>query len=453
MTDVDVLVVGGGMAGLSTGAAAARRGARVALVERAGHLGGSAAFSGGLLWWMKSYELLRDEVPSGDPELARVVITRAPDAIEWVRSLGVEVSQRRGSRLIPKSEGHLIDILGYLDRCRHVIESHGGFVVTDAVVEHLVVDDGRVTGGLVRDRDGQTTVRARWTVLATGGFQADPELVGRWIGRGAVTALLRSNPYSRGDGIRLGLDVGAALTPHMNGFYGHLISHPIDKPFEPADFLRLAQSMYSAHTLLLDRAGARFVDESLGYFISAQALAQHVDHRAVAVGDAWTLREYAVRAPVDGMEIVDLPDEAERSGGHVARGETLEELAANVATWGYDADAIQRTVTDYNDAIRAGRPAPMIARRDFARPLTEAPYFAVEVQPAITFTHGGLRIDGHARVLDADARPVPGLMAVGADGAGLHDVGYAGGLLPGAVFALQAADEIAAGADERAAHA
>jgi predicted oxidoreductase len=73
-------------------------------------------------------------------------------------------------------------------------------------------------------------------------------------------------------------------------------------------------------------------------------------------------------------------------------------------------------------------------------PLRQPPFHAVEVQPSITFTFGGLRGDAHGRALDPQGRPVPGLFVAGADLGGVQETGYVGGLALGLVFGPRAAD-------------
>jgi succinate dehydrogenase/fumarate reductase flavoprotein subunit len=435
----DLLVVGGGMAGLTSAARAAELGARVVLVERSDGVGGSAALSGGFLWTLSSYELMREEIPFGDPTLQRAVIDGYEQVVDWARSLGVEMSGPMSPKAIPIGSGYLIDILGYLDACRRLIEKADGVVLLGAIVRSLITDSGAVVGAEVADRDGTTVVRVPSTVLATGGFQGDPESRSAHIGSHAEDLLLRSNPHSTGDGLRLGRSVGAALADCMKGFYGHLIAVPRRNPFVPADYLRLAQSIYSSFSVIVDRRGTRFVDESVGYYTSTQALTRVPEKRAIVIADEQVHVEYAAQPPTDGMEIVDLPVEAEREGAHVARGATLEALAAAVAAWGYDEAGVASTLREFNRHV-VDRPDGMTPPRSRnRRPLDQPPYFAVEVEPAITFAHGGLRIDDQARVLDEQGEPIRGLLAAGVDGAGVHNVGYAGGLAVGAVFGMRAA--------------
>jgi predicted oxidoreductase len=72
-------------------------------------------------------------------------------------------------------------------------------------------------------------------------------------------------------------------------------------------------------------------------------------------------------------------------------------------------------------------------------PLDKAPFYALVVRPAITHTHGGIRVDATARVLKPDGTPIPGLLAAGADIDGVYGVGYAGGLAMALAFGIEAA--------------
>ena len=87
--DVDLLVLGGGMAGLSAAAWSARQGRSVVLVEKA-ELGGNARHAG-FIWTAPTLEALREAVPDGDPRLQERLIKGFAPAVDWVRSLGVEV--------------------------------------------------------------------------------------------------------------------------------------------------------------------------------------------------------------------------------------------------------------------------------------------------------------------------------------------------------------------------
>jgi predicted oxidoreductase len=114
-------------------------------------------------------------------------------------------------------------------------------------------------------------------------------------------------------------------------------------------------------------------------------------------------------------------------------------LAAKIADWGYNGKQMLATIEDFNSKVLSTPESLQPPRTGRHRAVVQPPFFATEVQPAITFTHGGVKIDTEARVLDESDEPIPGLLAAGADGAGVYSGGYVGGLALGAVFGLQAA--------------
>ncbi|MDF3310068.1 FAD-dependent oxidoreductase [Rhodococcus sp. T2V] len=437
-----LVVVGAGMAGLTAAAAAARSGVEVVVVEKAEAIGGSAALSGGFFWTMRDLTLMRELIPDGDPELQRAVIDDYPKATAWLESMGAMLGPQLTPSNVPAGVGHLFDNHGYLHACCRAVEAAGGVVLVAARVTDLVTTGDRVVGVVIEDRDGTSRIGSDWILLATGGFQADPILRADYLGAQARDVLLRSNPCSTGDGLLLGRSVGATTTASMTGFYGHPIATPRNRPFIPGDFARLSQSSYAPFAVLLDRTGRRFVDESRGHPTQVQAMIDRPAQRAVLVADERLRRMYATRAQAPGVEVIDRPAEAAASGARVARADTLAGLAHRIAAWGYPESVVVASVEQFNRGVTTAAPmAP--GRRTHRAPLDEAPYFAVEVEPSITFTHGGLRIDAQARVLRENGAPVPGLLAAGVDGAGVHCVGYAGGLATGAVFGLRAAALVA----------
>ncbi|WAX58351.1 FAD-binding protein [Jatrophihabitans cynanchi] len=424
------------MAGLTAAARASAAGCQVALVEKAQHTGGSAAMSGGVLWQPASRDLLRAVDPSGEAELVDVFFDRFPEALAWVRATGVEVGDRTG--VLGYGVGQIIDIIGYLRACERQVRSSGGWVVTGASVDRLVLDGDAVTGAVVTDRDGTYVVEAKSVLLATGGFQGDPGRRRQYLGSAAETMLLRSNPVSAGDGLRLGLAAGAATSEHMNGFYGHLMISPLSALHE-ADFVRLSQ-WYCTHSIVVNLQGERITDESRGYALCAQAAIAQPEPRVAVLFDERVRSTLAVGSTgVQGLEVVDRLAEAQRVGGRIAQADTWEALAQMIGEWGFDGSRSMQTVETFNLAL--GSDEVLSPPRDrYRTALDEGPFFAVEAQPAITFSMGGLRIDKDARVLRADGQAIDGLLAAGADSGGTFAHGYGGGLALGSVFGTVAAE-------------
>lgn len=278
-------------------------------------------------------------------------------------------------------------------------------------------------------------IRARATLLATGGFQADPDLRAELVHAEARDVPLRSNPRSAGDGLRLAREVGAALVNPRSGFYGHLV--PAHVPLEPEHFVDLAL-YYSEHALLFNLRGERFVDETLGDHLTANALLAQPEARGLLVTDARGYREFVCGAYVAGAAATDKFALAGRRGGRCVVADDAGDFGAMPPEWGYDGERIAEEVAR---CARGETMAP--GRTHDARPLDELPYYVVETVPAITFPFAGVRIDPRGRVQAAAGGAVPGLYAAGSDIGGLYVGAYAGGLAPAMVFGLAAADDTA----------
>src|SRR5262249_28479877 len=214
----------------------------------------------------------------------------------------------------------------------------------------------------------------------------------------------------------------------------HLVPSPLPRWGEE-HFLPLTQ-YYSRHALLVNRLGRRFTDESLGDEVSNQATLRQPGARAVLICHHAIRTRHAAAAPHPPGQEVDRIAEAEAAGGRFVSANTLDQLAAAVTRWGVVRQGLAETLESW----AAGEAGGDVPRQMSLGAPEEPPYYALEVQPTITFPFGGLAVDADGRVLDRDGEPVRGLLAVGADAGGLQDGRYGGGLILGAVFGPRAAD-------------
>ncbi|MFO1376281.1 MAG: FAD-binding protein [Steroidobacteraceae bacterium] len=433
--DCDLLVLGAGMAGLSAAGHAAERGANVIVLEKAGRWGGSALLSGGVLWTATSPGRMRLH-GLGRPELGEVVLRNYVEGMAWLRRRGVAMSPVVTAL---HGRGYQIDILDHLRGCVHRVEQGGGHVSPGTDTECLLTDAaGAVIGARTRSPDGIIDVRAKATLLATGGFQNSAELRGRYIHPHAVDRiLLRSNPVSSGDGLRLGTAVGAQMRDAGGGFYGHLVSE--SPRWGEHHLFTLLTQYHSEYSLLLNEQGLRFCDESLGDHVDTFEVLRQRNARAICFWDAQVHEARATVPVVKGTEAVDKMKIALEHGGHGVVARTLEEVERFASAEGFDGAQLVRTVQDYNERCRSGWEMLDPPRAESFGALDRAPFHALVVRPAITATHGGLAIDEHARVLRGDGNPVPGLYAAGADAGGIYGRGYAGGLALAMTFGIEAA--------------
>ncbi|GFJ86469.1 FAD-binding protein [Phytohabitans rumicis] len=319
---VDLLVIGGGMAGLTAAATAATAGARVLVAEKGDHTGGSAVYAG-YAWTAPTVDVLREVNPDGDQALGARLVDGFPGGVEWIRSLGVDC--RPAVTVLGYGRGHQFDTNHYIARCEQRIKEHGGQVLTRTRVTSLLSSGAAVTGATLRLPDGSTQqVDARWTLLATGGYQGDPDLRASLIHPRARDIELRGNPWSTGDGLRLGQAAGAAFGTDGAGFYGHLI--PAGVPLsDPSLYVDLAL-YFSQHSLLFNLDGERFIDETLGDHLTTIALVHQPQARGLLVADAAAYRDHITQSYVEGAPKLDRFALASRRGARCAVAHSLDEL-------------------------------------------------------------------------------------------------------------------------------
>lgn len=440
MQKIDLLVIGAGMAGLTAAAKASRDGLRVVVLEVSDDVGGSARFAG-YAWTAPSHAVMDEVNPCGHQGLRHALVDRFSDGIEWIRSTGVEAMEP--VPILGFGRGHQFDTNQYVDACRRIVTDAGGEVRLNTTARRLLTDDGgRVVGAETQAPDGTSQeLRAPWTLLATGGFQGDADLLAEHVHPRAPQMQLRSNPHSAGAGYRLATEAGAAASRERAGFYGHLIPSGVEFQ-DPADFVDLSL-YYSEHALLFNLDNQRFTDETLGDHLTTMALLEQPESRGLLICDARVHRDWVLGSYVEGAVAVDKYALANRRGGRVGLAEDLEELEYLPEEWGYDGAAIRAQVEEYNRVCAEGG-SPTPGRAKDPAPLDEGPWYVVECVPAVTFPFHGIRIDDSARVLGAEGAPVAGLLCAGSDSGGLYDHAYAGGLASALVFGLAAARTAAA---------
>jgi succinate dehydrogenase/fumarate reductase flavoprotein subunit len=420
---IDLVVVGGGQAGLAAGAAAAARGLSVVVCEKTDRYGGSAYFSAGILWTAPDVSTLASLLPDGDPELGRVLVEGFEPAVAAARGAGVPITERWTEHL-GFGVAYRTDI--------HALHDHWAGQIDDlrlnTPVKSLLVKDDRVCGVVA----GGEEIRARAVLLATGGFQGDKELVKTFLGWDADRALVRSNRGSVGDGFRLARSAGAAASSGLGTFYGHTVASPLSS-FRPDSYLPLAQ-YHSKWCILVNRLGRRYHDEALGDEVANQLTLRQPGARGLLLCDESVRRERVVGAPYPHGQVIDRFEHARGLGARIASAPTVEELVARVGEWGVDTSGLRDTLARYENGGPHDAPATAPV------PLREAPFWAVEFQPTITFTLGGVRVDSWGRVLDRDAAAVPGLYCAGGDAGGLQGPRYVAGLMLGMIFGPRAVE-------------
>jgi fumarate reductase flavoprotein subunit len=459
----DVVVVGGGIAGLAAANRAAELGLTVALLERGTgeqYLCNSR-FSGGVLHVAfqnvkNDPNRLLEAIQSAtrgraDPELARALAQTSGRAVDWLRGEGAKyirmslvIDWQRFILAPPRRIMAGADWQGRgpdytLRTLAKTFAARGGTIHQGTEAVALMERGGACVGIETRGTLGSMQLLADAVVLADGGFQGNLNLVRQTICAAPEKLKQRGAATGIGDGMRMAQGLGAAVAD-LSYFYGHVLSRDAftnDKtwPYPQLDELGIAG-------IMVDGSGRRFADEGRGGVALANTIAKLSDPLAT-----WAIFDQEIwDGPGRGARIPANPH-LERAGGTILKADTLRELAAKA---GLPPDALEATVSEYRRAVAAADLAKLDPPRTNPagnlRLIDQAPFYAAPTCAGITYTMGGIVIDEHGRVRRTSGESIAGLYAAGATTAGLEGCGaptYVGGLMKGLVFGLRAAEHAA----------
>jgi fumarate reductase flavoprotein subunit len=289
------------MAGLVAAVQATERGASVLVLEKGDRAGGSMRLSSGFVWRYREWERFRAECPAGDQDLQGLVWERLDEDLAWLESLGATARERETAN--PLTAGLRFD--------------------PDGLTDLLVAQAGEVRlGEPLRELPGGTPV-----VLATGGFQGDRELVRRHVTPEADALVLRANPWSSGDGLRLGLEAGGALSDGMDEFYGRNLPAPPAR-IGPGEFVSLAQ-LYARFARVRGETGEEYETRTWSETDVVQWTARQPNARVT-----YSVPDAALGEPIRDRTVAEMIARAEAVGGPVRRrdGVTEVDVVAGITT-------------------------------------------------------------------------------------------------------------------------
>ena len=463
-----VVVVGCGIAGLSAAVSAVQSGATVTVLERApkDERGGQTRYTEAYLRMKSETEVTddfedmfaanaggyldpslvhlasaaRDNWPSqlkalgfADPEIVAAFAEAAGPTVQWLKTLGVRFDflptqflTRSQPRLLPIGGG-----LALVEALAAEAERRGVTFVYETAAADLIRDEaGRIAGVRATGPEAKSVAfRASSVVLGCGGFEGNPEMQTRYIGPRSLflRPVCRGGHFNKGEGIRMALDIGAAPC----GDFGSYHAEPID----PRSGIAEPSVFIFSYGILVNSEGRRFVDEApetidACYERITREIYNQTNGIAYAVLDA---RHTRIPNSKLGLRTDQPPIAAN----------TIGELAAQI---GVDAETLEGTVNEYNRGCRDAPFQPLALdglstanvlprKSNWAHPLDEPPFHAYPVISSNVLTFGGLKVDRHARVLNQQGDPIPGLYAAG-EVVGLYYKNYVGAtsVLKGAVF-------------------
>lgn len=399
--NTDLVIIGGGPAGLAAAISAREAGLKnIILIEKLDILSGNGKYD------MNFYDLINSKAqkangindsvealiadnsnPLDTPERIRAQAEGAFVLDKWLRSFGVNLNYNYGKR------GHMAEADAYAgahiqDGMEKKVKELGIDVRTGTKGLDLIMKDGKAVGVKVQNRNNFYDINAKAVILATGGFSANKELLKKYV-PGSEIFQTSNQLGATGDFIPVfeKNNIKTANLEVLNIF-----------PF----IIRQTRDLTGGGDgfILVNKEGKRFTSESITYatrFSTAQKILAQPDSAAFYIYDQ------------------KLYDSSYRLQKHTAQGlhtkaNTIDELADKL---GIDKDNLKETVKEFNMAVRGEIKDPFREKPTKKEFMSEGPYYGVQVESAVHMTRGGVVADEKTQVYYENGKVVKGLYAAG----------------------------------------
>ena len=444
----DLVIVGAGGAGMAAAITAADAGESVVILEQMNYAGGNTTRSeGGMNAAETVFQkeagiddtveaMIQDTMTGGkeanDIELVTYLAENSAATVDWLTSIGMDVSevaQGAGASFarMHRSQGGakigsvLVPVL--MDN----LKGRGISIVYNTKATSLITEDGEVTGVEAVNPDGETdTYLANAVVITTGGFGANEEMFVKY--RPDLEGFATTNhPGANGSGIEMAQAIGAD-TVDMD----KIQTNPT---VEVTTTTVISESVRGKGAIFINQSGERFVNEMLTRDVLSEAILQLPEKYTYLVFDQTAFE--AMKA---------LQEDYEK--GIVSKGETIEELAQALEI---DSETMKASLDQWNACVANGTDEAFGRETGMDADLSNPPYYAIKVAPAVHHTMGGLKINTQTQVIDTEGNVIPGLFAAGEVTGGVHGANRLGGnaVADIMVFGRQAGTQAAAYASEK----
>jgi fumarate reductase flavoprotein subunit len=468
--EADIIIIGAGFGGLSAAARAVELGLKPLVLEKGGDSDYpcNSRYSGGFVHIALEDptdppEKLNQAVTTltggtADAAVAKAFTEDGKKVIDWLRGHGVQfirvghrptghhvMAPPRPAQPGLQWKGRGPDRL--LRNLAQWLSDRGCEIILGTRASELKVENGHCVGVIAEQGGATVEFRGKAVIIADGGFQANPDLLKKYICARPDRLHQRNARSGTGDGLMMAEKLGARLVG-MDCFYGHPLhgeafTNDLLWPYPQMDSIAVSG-------LIVDSTGRRYVDEGMGGTYIANMMARRPDP-----SDSFVIFDETIwTGPAGDLSAPPAPNPSLKTAKatmHSAR--TIPELAKLA---GLPAETLARTIAEFNAAVAAGTPENLDPPRSLKKGqhvqvkkpyvIEKAPFYAMPMCPGITYTMGGLATDIDTRVLHNSGAIIPGLFAVGSASGGLEGgpgFGYFGGVSKAVISGLRAAECIA----------
>lgn len=431
--EADVIIVGGGAAGMTACIRAEELGLNVILVEKMSFMGGAVSISGGNQVVMGSNmqkeagvtedtvaSMVEDFMTNGAnlnvPELLTLYAENVGTTSDWLQEKGVTFDTESGLHKLAEYSydrelAYTGSGAGAAQNMRNAIADTDAQVLLNTRANELIVDEaGAVIGVKASDDNTNYTLNAKAVLLATGGYGNNKDLLNEEM----QSALYYGPASSTGDGIIMataeGIDAATRLMEFGKRYpNGVEVSEGIAKSTIGGNI-----TAWTMSAILVNAEGHRVVNEKASNRTILEAELQQTNQMLYLLMDEETFSVWKTKLSGAGISEADVDSYLANNGSTTpvfAHADTLEELAAIV---NMDGEVLKATVEKYNGYVQNGVDEEFGRSAEFMTMLIgEGPYYLVEQKPRFATTMGGLVVNPALEVENTAGNVISGLYAAG----------------------------------------
>lgn len=432
--ETDILVIGAGGAGLTAANAAQEKGIEdIIVIEKMPFVGGASAQAGGFVGGGSelqkslgitgdSPDLIYEDIMRGgentnNPELVRLMADNMGETLDWlINDLNVPIYDRYPSDFPEHTVQRFFIVeggsTGLTNTLADEFEKAGGNLLLETKATEFIMDDGAVAGVKAEDKDGnEITIKAKKTILATGGFGNNLDMLTDDI----ANAVFYGVASSTGDGHKMAEAIGAKLV-----LMDYAKMYPQGISMEGtnagrADPTSCLTTTNNTGAIYVNKEGKRVVDENLDFVSIKKATIPQADQMIYLVMDQtafdmWSELVNAYPSPAGRVTYEEQEEWFSKEGGKpiFTRG-TLEE-AAELA--GIDAAVLAETVSNWNGMVAAGEDTEF-GREELFELDADSKFYIVEQRLRFATTLGGVDVNTDLEVKSNSDGIIPNLYAAG----------------------------------------
>jgi fumarate reductase flavoprotein subunit len=452
--EADIVIIGGGGAGLPAALTAYEKGSHALVLEKREIVGGNALMAEGffaaespaqkrLLIDAKKDILFKMALDYAhykvDPRILRVFINRSGDTVRWIEEKGI-----RFNHIAPFYPNQVPLVW-------HIVEGHGATLIKIFEKEckekgipifrkirarKILVDDkGRVKGVKAEGEEGKVAIEAKSVIIATGGYASNRDLLEKYCPEHSKILEDEGLPGMDGDGLMMAMELGADTAG-----LGNL------QMVGPAPFPKnwtVEGVAGEPYCIWVNKKGERFIDETITFnvFEAINAILRQKGGIGYAILDNKIKEDIIQHGLIRGCGEIFVPRGKKIEGldkefsnqidkGSAFMSESLEEISEWI---GASRDALKKTVDEYNGFCDRRYDEIFVKDPQYLQALRTPPFYAIKFSGAILGTMGGIKINYKMEVLDKEDDPIPGLYSAGADTGGWESDTYCA-VLAGSAF-------------------